>query len=102
MKQEQNTQQIRVPMPREEQMFAVVNRVLGGSRMSVHCEDGKSRLARIPGGKRRGMGRIRAGDLVLISPWDVQDEKADVQFRYRKNQARFLDRKNSLPDEINF
>jgi translation initiation factor 1A len=82
-------------------MFAIVKQVVGGSRMQVICEDGKSRLARIPGGRKRRIGRIRRDDLLIISPWDVQNEKADVHYRYRKNQARFLSRKRYLNAHIN-
>jgi translation initiation factor 1A len=97
---EQNN--IRLPLPEnhENEMFAIVDRVLGGSRMNVNCEDGKSRLARIPGRKRRRMGRIKMGDLLIISPWDIQDEKADILYRYKMSQAKFLSRRKILPEEI--
>ncbi len=93
---------IRLPLPENQknEMFALVDQVLGGSRMNVNCEDGKSRLARIPGGKRRRMGRIIMGDLLIISPWDIQDEKADILYRYRRNQARFLSRRKILPKVV--
>ena len=64
------------------------------------CSDGKSRLARIPGRKKRKLKRIRDGDLLIISPWDIQDEKADILHKYKRNQARFLSRRNILPDVI--
>mgnify|MGYP002395994676 FL=1 len=101
-KKPQTEEVIRVPMPkrRENEMFAIVERVVGGSRMNVICGDGQSRLARIPGGRKRRMGRIRQNDLLIISPWDIQNEKADVKYHYRKNQARFLSRKNKLPAQL--
>lgn len=97
-----NEETIRMPLPEkhENEMFAIVDRRLGGSRMNVSCADGKSRLARIPGGKKRHLKKIRNGDLLIISPWEIQDEKADVIHRYRKNQARFLSRRNVLPEGI--
>ena len=101
MKYKYGQENLRIPIPEnnENEMFAIVNRVLGGSRMNVQSADGKSRLARIPGRMRRRMGRIRMGDLIIISPWDI-DEKADILYRYRKNQIRFLSRRNMLPTEI--
>jgi len=101
-KKEEN-QSFRLPLPknRENEMFAVVQQVLGGSRMNVNCEDGKSRMARIPGGKRRRIRKIKAGDLLIVSPWDIQDEKADIQFKYKRNQAKLLSRRRVLPEEIN-
>lgn len=101
-KEEENLN-FRLPLPRnrENEMFAVVEQVLGGSRMNVNCEDGKSRMARIPGGKKRRIKKIKAGDLLIVSPWDIQDEKADVQFKYKRNQAKLLSRRRVLPEEIN-
>ena len=102
MKQKSEQDNIRVPIPNKskKEIFAVVNKILGGSRMDVKCEDGKSRLAHIPGSKRRRMGRIRIGDLLIVAPWDIQDEKADIIYRYRNNQAKLLKRKNVLPKEL--
>jgi len=102
MSSDDNPEIIRVPLPKSKrnEMFAIVKQVVGGSRMKVICEDGKSRLARIPGGRKRRMGRIRLDDLLIISPWDIQDDKADVCYRYRKNQARFLSSKDYLNTHI--
>ena len=81
-------------------MFAVVDQILGGSRMNVICEDGKSRLARIPGRKRRKLNRIWNGDLLIISPLEIQDKKADIIYKYRNNQTSLLKKKNLLSEEI--
>jgi translation initiation factor 1A len=96
--QEQENVRIRMPKRKKNEMFAVVNKHLGGSRMNITCEDGKSRLARIPGGKRRRLRRIHIGDLVIISPWDIQDEKADIIYKYKHYQARMLDNRDLLPE----
>jgi len=81
-------------------MFAIADRLLGGSRINVICADGKARMARIPGRMKRRQ-RVRAGDLIIIKPWDIQNEKADVIFRYRRTQSVILSRRNLLPEEIN-
>jgi translation initiation factor 1A len=101
MKYKYGQENIRIPVPEKEEneMFAIVSLIFGGSRMNVQSADGKSRLARIPGRMRRRMGRIKMGDLIIISPWDIQDEKADILYRYRKNQIRFLIKRNILPFE---
>ena len=95
-------EQVRVPLPnkRNNEMFAVVEKRLGGSRMHVSCADGKLRMARIPGSRRRRIKRIRVGDLVIIAPWEVQDEKADVKYKYRMNQARILSNRHLLPEVL--
>lgn len=92
---------VRRPDRSNNEMYGLIESVYKGSRMKVVGEDGTSRIGRIPGSKRRGMGRIRRGDLVIIVPWNIQpDEKADIIWRYWKNQARFLSRKGLLPDQV--
>ncbi len=90
---------LRLPKRNHNEMFAIADRLMGGSRINVICEDGKSRLARIPGRMKRRQ-RVRAGDLVIIKPWDIQNEKADIIYRYRRTQAIILSRRNKLPEEI--
>lgn len=92
----------RLPLPnrRNHEMFAIADQLLGGSRIHVICEDKKSRMARIPG-KMKRRARVRTGDLLIIRPWDIQDEKADIVFRYSRTQANSLSRRNMLPEEIN-
>ena len=102
MKYTYQQENVRLPLPEtnKNEMFAIVNRVLGGSRMDVQCSDGESRLARIPGRKKRRMGRINKGDLLIITPWDIQNEKADILNRYNRYQARFLSKRKMLPLEV--
>lgn len=90
---------LRLPDKKKNEMFAIADRLMGGSRLNVICADGKSRMARIPGRMKRRQ-RVRAGDLVIIKPWDIQDEKADVIFRYRRTQSVVLSRRKLLPEEI--
>ena len=92
---------IRVKMPdrRVNQMFALASQILGGRRVTVLCEDGETRLARIPGKMRRRQW-VREGDLIIVWPWDFQDAKADVKHRYTKTQAMYLSRKGVLPDDV--
>jgi len=97
--QEEEYIRLRLPNKRNNEMFAIADRLMGGSRINVVCADGKSRLARIPGRMKRRQ-RVRAGDLVIIKPWDIQDEKADVVYRYRRTQSNILSRRKLLPEEI--
>ncbi len=92
----------RIPLPnrKNQEMFAIAERLMGGSRINVICEDKKSRMARIPG-KMKRKARVRAGDLLIIKPWDIQNEKADIVFRYSRTQASSLSRRKMLPEEIN-
>ena len=92
---------IRVPLPKRKvnEMFAIADQILGGRRVRSICEDGESRLARIPGKMRRRQW-VREGDLIVIQPWEFQDEKANVCMRYTKTQSLYLSRKGVLPEIV--
>ncbi len=98
--QPEETIRLRLPKKYNNEMFAIAERLVGGSRMDVICGDGKARLARIPG-KMKRRARVRTGDLLIIKPWDIQDAKADVVYRYRRTQSIILSRRNLIPEEIN-
>ena len=98
---ESSGDRIRVPLPNRKvnEMFAIADQILGGRRVRAVCEDGESRLARIPGKMRRRQW-VREGDLIVIQPWDFQDEKANVCMRYTKTQSLYLSRKGVLPEIV--
>jgi len=73
-------------MPDDDEVFAEVTEMLGANRVKVRCNDGTERTARIPGRMQKRTW-IREGDLVLVSPWDWQDEKADIEHRYESQDA---------------
>lgn len=82
-------------MPDENEVFAVVTNMLGANRVRVRCMDGKERTARIPGRMQKRIW-IREDDVVLVEPWDWQDEKADVEWRYNKQDADQLRREGHI------
>ena len=90
---------LRLPNKNNNEMFAIADRLMGGSRINVICADGKSRMARIPGRMKRRQ-RVRAGDLVIVKPWDIQNEKADIIYRYSRTQSVILSRRKLLPEDI--
>ena len=92
---------IRVKLPNKKinEMFAIADQILGGRRVRSICEDGESRLARIPGKMRRRQW-VREGDLIVVQPWEFQDEKANVCMRYTKTQSLYLSRKGVLPEIV--
>jgi translation initiation factor 1A len=73
-------------MPEDDEVFATVTNMLGANRVKVRCADGTERTARIPGKMQKRIW-IREDDVVLVEPWDWQDEKADVTWRYDKQEA---------------
>ena len=82
---------IRVPLPNRKvnEMFAIADQILGGRRVRAVCEDGDSRLARIPGKMRRRQW-VREGDLIVVQPWDFQDEKAIYAKLESVNNGQFV------------
>ena len=92
---------IRVPLPKRKvnEMFAIADQILGGRRVRAVCEDGETRLSRIPGKMRRRQW-VREGYLIVIQPWEFQDEKANVVMRYTKTQSLYLSRKGVLPEIV--
>lgn len=91
----------RCPLPskNKHEYFGIASALLGASKIKVLCEDGKARLGRIPGKIRRRMW-IREGDLLILRPWEFQDDKADIIYRYTLTQAKYLSRTGRLPDAV--
>lgn len=94
---QEESQIIRVRIPQGKQVLGIVQRRVGGSRMVVQCLDGKERMCRIPGSKRRGLW-VREKDIVIVEPWELGgDTKGDVVFKYRsKAEVAFLKKKGYL------
>jgi translation initiation factor 1A len=83
-------------MPAGNDVIGIAKKMLGFDRLMVSCQDGYERLCRIRGKMKRRMW-IRVGDIVLVSPWDVQPtERGDIIWRYTRNQADVLRRKGYL------
>ena len=85
----------RIKLPRGRECFGIVEQRLGGSRMSVRCLDGKTRVCRIPGRLKRKLW-IREGDVIVVEPWEYDSEKGDVIFKYRPSQIDWLAKKGYL------
>ena len=82
-------------MPEDDEVFATVTSMLGANRVKVRCADGTERTARIPGKMQKRIW-IREDDVVLVEPWDWQDEKADITWRYEKSAADQLRREGHI------
>lgn len=89
-----------MPKKPKREIFGIADQLMGASKIKVMCEDGKSRMGRIPGKLKKRMW-IREGDLLIIRPWEFQDEKADVVYRYTRTQSSYLSRKGAIPEVIN-
>jgi len=73
-------------MPDSNQMFAIVTEHLGGNHVRIRCNDGETRLGRIPG-RMKFRTWINEDDIVIAEPWDWQDEKANIEWRYEGQDA---------------
>ncbi len=85
----QGTQPIRVRLPRGREILGMVEQRVGGSRMIVKCFDGKSRNCRVPGRLKRALW-VREGDIVIIEPWEFDNDKGDILFKYNPTQVEWL------------
>jgi translation initiation factor 1A len=93
---ENNPQEfVRVKLPRGREIIGVIEQRVGGARMIVKCVDGKARNCRVPGRLKRELW-LREGDVVIIEPWEFDNEKGDILFKYNPTQIDWLRRKGYL------
>ena len=87
-------------LPSGNMQFAIIREFNGGSRFTALCEDGKTRMVRIPGKLKRRMW-CRVNDLILIKPWVVQsDIKSDLVYRYLPAERNWLYKRNMVPEDL--
>jgi len=89
----------RLVLPGEGQVLGVAVKMLGYDRILVNCDDDKQRLCRIKGKLKRRVW-IRENDVVLVSPWDFDQKRGDIVWRYTRNQKDWLKNKGYLKIEI--
>ena len=90
----------RVKLPRGKEVLGIIEQRLGGNKMQVNCLDGKSRNCRVPGRLKRKLW-LRPNDVVIIEPWELDNTKGDVIFKYFPNQVEWLKTKGYLKTEKN-
>jgi translation initiation factor 1A len=88
---------VRTPNRNEREVLGTVTNLLGGSRVTVQCMDSVTRMCRIRG-KMKKRTWVREGDIVIVVPWDFQDEKGDIIWRYTGPQAEWLQKKGYLKE----
>jgi len=76
-------------MPQAGEVLGRAIKMTGGDQVIVKCVDGETRQCRIRGKLKRRMW-IREGDIVLVAPWDFDNRKADILWRYIKAHADWL------------
>lgn len=93
----QNQGPAKVKFPRDDEFIGIVEKRLGGSRMNVRAMDGREILARVPGRAKKFLW-IREGDIVLLKPWELDKDKADLFYKYKPNEVNVLNKKGMLTD----
>ena len=63
--------------------------------MLVRCADGISRNCRVPGRMKRKLW-LREGDIVLIEPWEFNNEKGDLIFKFNPSAVQWLKKQGHL------
>jgi len=95
MENTQNQPIVRVKLPRGKEVLGMIEQRVGGTRMIVKCIDGKSRNCRVPGRLKRSLW-LREGDIVIVEPWEFDDEKGDILFKYNPTQVHWLKNRGYL------
>lgn len=88
----------KVKLPRGREVMGTIEERYGGNKMKVNCLDGKTRNCRVPGRLKRKLW-LRPGDVVIVEPWELNNEKGDIIFKYRPNQIAWLKNKGYLKTE---
>ncbi len=80
--EKEEEKEVRVILPKENQVIGIVEKRLGGNKMQVECLDGNTRVARVPGRFKKKLW-VRPGDVVLLEKWEFEgDKKADIIYKY--------------------
>lgn len=82
-------------LPKGTEVIGTITQALGACRFRADCKDGKTRMVRVPGRMKRRIF-IKVGYVILMKPWDVEPEKADLVWSYKPAEARELHRMGLL------
>lgn len=88
-----------VPKPSEGELICVIKKLVGADHVIVFCTDGKERMGRIPGKMRKRIW-LREGDVVLVAPWEFQDKKCDIIYKYNNDDLKKLFEEKIISKEI--
>jgi len=88
----------RAKLPKEGEVIGIVEQRFGGNKMMVNCLDGKSRNSRVPGRLKRKLW-LRPNDVVIVQPWELDNTRGDILFKYPPNQIEWLKKNGYLKTE---
>lgn len=88
----------KAPLPKKGEVLGIIDQRSGGNKMKVNCLDGKERVGRVPGRLKRYLW-LRPGDVIIISPWELDNTKGDILLKYKPNQVAWLKANGHLETE---
>lgn len=97
---EEPEENFRVRLPRGREVIGIIEQRLGGNKMMVACLDGKKRNCRVPGRLKRALW-LRPDDVVLVEPWELDNDRGDVIFKYKPSHIEWLRKNGYLESEKN-
>ena len=90
-----NFKRLKLPNRENYEMFGKVSELMGVNNVKVICEDGETRICRIPGKLFKHIW-IKPNDVVIVQKWDFQPSKGDVTWRFLGFQVTQLEKRNLL------
>lgn len=79
------------------QEYGEVVKCLGNCRFEVFCYDTVTRIAKVRKTMKKKYEFVKAGDIVLISLRDFDEDKSDIICRYDKDELRILRKSKEIP-----
>lgn len=89
----------RAKLPKGNEIIGILDERLGGNKMRITCLDGKTRMGRVPGRLKRKLW-LRPGDVIIIEPWELDNNKGDILYKYRNNEIAWLRREGYLEQDM--
>lgn len=89
----------KISFKEEDQEYCQVVRLLGDCRAEGNCFDGKTRICHIRGSMRKKVW-VKAGNIVIVSLREFQDEKCDILHVYKDEEVKTLIKYGELPSTI--
>jgi translation initiation factor 1A len=86
---------VRLPQKRIREQFGCAELMMGTNHICIRCFDGVTRMGRIKGTIKKRIW-IREGDILIVVPWNFQDDKCDIVYRYTGLQVEWLHRSHYL------
>ena len=89
---------VRARLPRGREVIGIIDTRLGGNKMMVNCLEGINRNCRVPGRLKRKLW-LRPRDIVIVEPWELDNKRGDIIFKYNPAQVSWLKKNGYLEEE---